>query len=96
MKGSARGHPKKKFKHSNAGLKIEGLSRNTEGGYTFIRKIQSSEILVSLCVARCLCKHMNKKEHEWENGINLAHAYKNGVREEKMTAPLLFSNRPKY
>lgn len=92
MKGSARGHPKKKTKHSNAGLKIEGLSGNTEGGYTFIGEIQSWEIPVSLCVARCLCKHMNKKEHERENGIHLAHAYKNGRGggEEKMIAPLLF------
>lgn len=96
MKGSARGHPKKKIKHSNAELKIEGLSRNTEGGYTFIRIIQSWEILVSLCVARCLCKHMNKKEHEWENGISLAHAYKTGVREEEVIALLLFRNHPNY
>lgn len=87
-------HPKTKIKHSNAGSKIEGLSRDTQGGYTFTCKIQSSVILVSLCVARCLCKHMNKNKKEQENGINLAHAYSNGVREEVMIVLLLFSKRP--
>lgn len=94
MKAPVRWHPKTKIKHSNAGLKIEGLSRDTQGGYTFTCKIQSSGILVSLCVARCLCKHMNKNKNEQENGINLAHAYSNGVREEVMIVLLLFSKRP--
>lgn len=61
-----------------------------EGGYAFICKMQSSEILVSLCVARCLCKHMNKNKNEQENGIYLAHAYISRVRERLIT-PLFFS-----
>lgn len=56
-----------------------------EGGNAFICKMQSSEFLVSLCVARCLCKHMNKNKNEGENGIYLAHAYNNGVREGLIT-----------
>lgn len=56
-----------------------------EGGYAFICKMQSSETLVSPCVARCLCKHMNKNKNEQENGIYLAHAYNNGVREGLIT-----------
>lgn len=56
-----------------------------EGGYAFICKMQSPEIFVSLCVARCLCKHMNKNKNEQENGIYLAHAYSNGVREGLIT-----------
>lgn len=89
MKGPERWHPEKKVKHPNAGLKIEGLCGNMEGGYAFICKIQSSEILVSLCVARCFCKHMNKNKNEQENGIYLAHAYNNGVREGLITLLLL-------
>lgn len=89
-----RWHLKTKIKHSDAGLKIEGLYRDTQGGYTFTCKIQSSGILVSLCVACCLCKHMNKNKNEQENGSNLAHAYSNGVREEVMIVLLLFSKRP--
>lgn len=64
-----------------------------EGGYAFICKIQSSEIHVSLCVARCLCKHMNKNTNEQENGIYQAHAYNNGVREGLITL-LSFSQSP--
>lgn len=56
-----------------------------EGGYAFIWKIQSSEVLMSLCVARCLCKHMNKNKNEKENGIYLAYVYNNGVREGLIT-----------
>ena len=85
MKGPERWHPEKKVKHSDAGLKIEGLCGNMEGGYAFICKIQS---LVSLCVARCLCKHMNKNTNEQENGIYLAHAYSNGVRGGLITLSL--------
>lgn len=59
-----------------------------EGGYAFICKIQSPEILVSLCVARCLCKYMNKNENEQEKGIHLAHTNNNGIREGLVT--LLF------
>lgn len=88
MKGPERWHPEKKVKHSNAGLKIEGLCGYMEGGYAFICEMQSSESLVSLCVARCLCKHMNK--NKLENGIYLAHAYHNGVR-EGLIALFLFS-----
>ncbi len=89
MKGPERWHPEKKVKHPVAELKIEGLCGNTEGGYAFICKIQSSEILVSLCVARCFCKHMNKNKNEQENGIYLAHAYNNGVRVGLITLLLL-------
>ena len=85
MKGPERLHPEKKVKHCDAGLKIEGLCGNMEGGYGFICRIQSS---VSLCVARCLCKHMNKNKNEQENGIYLAHAYSNGVGEGLITLPL--------
>ena len=83
--GPERWHPEKKVKHSDAGLKIEGLCGNVEGGYAFICKMQSSEILVSLCVARCLCKHMNKNINEQENGIYSSHEYNNGVREGLIT-----------
>lgn len=91
MKGPERCHPEKKVKHTGAGLKIEGLCGNLEGGYAFICKIQSSEILVSLCVACCFCKHMNKNKNEQKNGIYLPHAYSNGVREGVIT--LFFSAR---
>lgn len=81
MKGPGRWHPEKKVKHSEAGLKSEGLCGNMEGGDAFICKIQSSQIPVSLCVARRLCKHMNKNKKEQEKGIYLAHAYSNGAGE---------------
>lgn len=93
MKGPERCRPEKKVKHSNAGLKIEGLCGNMEGGYAFICEMQSSEMLVSLCVARCLSKHMNKNKNEQENGIYLPHAYINRVREGLITIPL-FSRSP--
>lgn len=64
MKGPERWHLEKKVKHSDAGLKTEGLCGNMEGGYAFICKMQSTETLVSLCVASCLCKHMNKNKSE--------------------------------
>lgn len=89
IKGPGRWCPEKKVKHDSAGLKIEGLCGDMEGGYTFICGIQSSEILVPLCVARCFCKHMNKNKTEQENGIYLAHAYNDGVREGVITL-LLF------
>lgn len=59
-----------------------------EGGYAFICKTQGPEIHVSLCVARCLCKHMNKNKNVQEKRIYLAHAYNSGVREEVITLPL--------
>lgn len=34
-----------------------------------------------LCVARWLCKHMNKNKNGSENRVYLPHAYKNGVIE---------------
>lgn len=77
MKYPERCRPEKKVKHSNAGLKIEGLCGNMEGGYAFICKVR---LLVSLCVACCLSKHMNKNKSEQENGIYLAHAYINRER----------------
>lgn len=52
-----------------------------EGGNAFICKMQSSEILLSLCVACCLSKHMNKNKDDLENGIYMANAYKHGVIE---------------
>lgn len=52
-------------------------------------KMQRLEILASLCVARCLCKHMNKNTKEQENGIYLVHAYSDGVREGVITPLLL-------
>lgn len=84
MKGPERWHLEKKVKHF-AGLKIEGLCGNMEGGYAFICKMQSTETLVSLCVASCLCKHMNKNKNKQENGVSLAHAYSNGEREGLIT-----------
>lgn len=78
--GSRKVASREESQTSNAGLKIEGLCGNMEGGYAFICKTQSSGMLVSLCVACCLCKHMNKNKDEQENGIHLAHAYNNAVR----------------
>lgn len=80
MKGPERWHLEKKVKHFNAGLKTEGLYGNMEGGYPFCWKTQSSETFVSLCVARCLHKHMNKNKNDWENGIYVAHERRNRVR----------------
>lgn len=48
-------------------------------------KYKSSEVLASLCVAYCFCKHMNKNKNGQENGIYLAHAYSNGGREAVLT-----------
>lgn len=85
IKGHERRHPEKKVKHADAGLKIVGLCRNMEGCYPFICKIESSEVLGSLCVACCFCKHMNNNKNRQENGINLAHTYSNGVRAAALT-----------
>lgn len=61
-----------------------------EGGYAFICKMQSTETLVSLCVAYCLCKHMNKnKKHE--NGVSLSHAYSSSRQREGLVTVLYLS-----
>lgn len=88
IKSHERCHPEKKVKHADAGLKIGGLGGNMEDCNAFICKIQSSGVLASLCVACCFCKHMNKNKNGQENGVYLAHAYSNGVRDAVLTLPL--------